>query len=699
MDPSLQAFFHPLGVAVVGASSNPEKLGYGVARNLIDSGHRGVIHLVNRHGGNLFGRPLLRSLADAPDPLDLAVLIVPAADAPQALRDCVARGVQAAILISSGFRETGGDGAALEAECAAIARTGGLRLLGPNCIGLLDTHLPLDTTFLAPPGAARGELAFVSHSGAICAALIDWARAEGFGFSRLISLGNQADVNECDVLPAFIDDQHTRVVTLYLEGVADGARFLEAAGDLSRVRPVVALKVGRSPAGRRAAASHTGALAGEQSAYQAAFARAGVLQAATTEEMFDWARALACAPLPRGPRMAVLTNAGGPGVIAADALAANGLELSALGAETHAALAGLLPPAASLHNPVDMLASATPDQYAACLSLLLADPGVDGVLVVLPPPPVGTAAEIAASLVQSARGADKPICVALTGGQAVRAAEGVLRAARLPAYPFPERAAAALRALTERAAFLARPARDPAPPAGIDLARARQALADQPSAEWLPQPVLDELLAAAGITGLPLHLARSAEQAAALAEQIGFPLVMKVASPDIPHKSDVHGVLLDIRSASAAYSGYAQLIERASALRPDAILEGVHLQPMLPDGQDLILGVKRDATFGPLVLFGLGGVEVEARPDVAVDLCPLDPAEAAALVGRTWAGRRLDGFRSTPPADRAAVLETLGRLSHLAAGLPELAELEINPLRALAPGQGVRAVDVRARLV
>ena len=329
-DPSLAPFFSPQGVAIVGASHDPTKLGYGLSRNLVQSGYRGAIHFVNIHGGDLLGHPVYPHLAQVPDPVDLAVLLIPAPATPHVLRECAERGIRAVILAAGGFRETSLEGAALEAQCLQIARQHGIRLVGPNCIGLLDTHLPIDTTFLSPPGPTPGDIAFISHSGAICAAVIDWARGQGFGLSRLVSLGNQADISETDVLAPVAADPHTRVLTLYLEGVRDGRRFIDQASLVSRSKPILALKVGRFASGQKAVASHTGALAGQESAYNAAFRRAGVIRVDTSEELFDWARALAWCPLPRGRRVAVLTNAGGPGVTAADALEAQGLVLATL---------------------------------------------------------------------------------------------------------------------------------------------------------------------------------------------------------------------------------------------------------------------------------------------------------------------------------------------------------------------------------
>ena len=695
MPNKFEAFFNPQGVVVLGASTHAEKLGYGVARNLVQSRYRGMIYFVNPKGGVLFGRRMFTRLEEVPDPVDLAVIVVPSRAAPDAIRACGKRGIQAAVLISSGFREVGPSGAALEAECVQAAREADLRLLGPNCIGLLDTHLPLDTTFLPPPMPRRGDVAFISHSGATCAAVVDWAREQGFGFSRLVSLGNQADINETDMLPVVADDPYTRVLTCYLEGISDGWRFVEVAAQVVRKKPVLALKVGRFASGQRAAASHTGALAGSDAAFDAAFEKTGVIRADTIEALFDWARALAWQPLPDGPRVAVLTNAGGPGVIAADALEMEGLQLAALAPQTEAALRDLLPPAASVHNPVDMLASATAAQYAEGLRLLLADENVDSVLIILPPPPMYPAEEAADALIEAAQDSRKPVVVALMGSTLIKKAAERFQAAMIPEYPFPERAAGALARLWERAQFLARPQFSAQEPDGIDRAAARRILSSAADG-WLPPETALDLLQTYRIPVHPLKLAQTPDEAAALSETLGFPLAMKVASPDIPHKSDVGGVLLGLQSAEDVRSACARMLARVQRARPEARIEGVHLQRMVTGGQEVIVGALRDPQFGALVMFGSGGVDVEGLKDVAFALAPLSDDEAGRLADATWAGRKLYGYRSLPPADRAAVMDVLRRLGQLAHDFPRIAEIEINPLTVLA--QGVAAVDVRVRV-
>lgn len=727
MSDELTPFFKPRGVAVVGASHDPTKLGYGLARNLVQSNFQGVVHFVNPKGGSLLGRPIYPDLARVPEPLDLAILLIPAVFVPQALRDCGERGLKAVVIGSGGFRETGEEGARLEQECLRIAQPYGMRLLGPNCIGLLDTHLPMDATFLPPPGPLPGDVAFISHSGAICAAVIDWARGQGFGLSRLVSLGNQVDVNETDILAPVSADPFTSVLTLYLEGVSDGRRFIEEASRVAWRKPIIALKVGRYASGQRAVASHTGALAGQENAFNAAFRRAGVIRANTSEEMFDWARALAWCPPPQGRQVAILTNAGGPGVTASDALEVNGLRLADFSPATLQGLQERLPPAASLHNPVDMLASASPEQYAGCLQVLLDDPGVHSVMVILPPPPMYTAGAVAKAIIPIIHNASKPVIVALMGERLIQEAVEHFRAARVPEYRFPERAASALAVLVQRAEHLQRMSpenggqtspQSPAAAASNPRAADRQAQArlvlqrwqesGAVAGGWLPQDIITHLLELYDIPTPPVILAQTAAEAVAAARKIGLPVVLKVDSLDIPHKSDIGGVLLNLHSEAAVREGFERVKENVRRLAPAARWSGVTVQRMIPAGQEVIIGAVRDAQFGPLLMFGSGGIEVEGLKDVAFALAPVTDEEIDFLFESTWAGRKLFGYRSMPAADYQAARRVIRNLGLLVDELPELVEIEINPLRlatadrSLESGpaieSGAFAIDVRARL-
>jgi len=693
----LDTLFRPRGVAVIGASRDETKLGFGVCRNLTGSGYAGAIHFVNPKTTEILGRPCYPSIAAVPDPVDLAVVIVPAAAVAETLHDCGRRGVKIAIVVSGGFGEGGPEGKALEEEIARIARQYGMRLVGPNCIGVIDTHTPVNTTFVKSV-PERGDIAFVSQSGAICQAVIDWGTGMGFGFSRIASLGNQADVAEAEVLGALAEDPNTRVVTMYLEGVQDGSRFLDVMCGAAREKAVVALKVGRSAAGKRAVTSHTGALAGQEAAYDAAFDRTGVLRANNAEELFSWARALAWCPPMRGDRVAVLTTAGGPGVLAADGVEASGLRLATLSADTVATLHSFLPPQASFGNPVDMLASGGPREYILALQALLADPGVDAILAISVPPPIEDPLPIAQAIVTGAQSAAKPVVVAVMGEATVAEALRALRAARISDYRFPEHAASALGALRRRACWQSRPPFKPALFADVDRAAARARL-NGAGAGWLGGVPAAEALSAYRIPGPREMLVRDEDEAARWARQLGYPVVLKVASPDIAHKSDVGGVALDLADEAEVRHAFQRVTESARRARPDARIEGATMQQMVLKGQEVIIGAVRDPQFGPLIMFGAGGIEVEGMRDVAFGLAPLSREEAEAMVDRTFAGRRLRGYRNIPPADRAAAIDALLRLAQFAADFPEVAEVEVNPLRVQLQGEGAVAIDVRIRVM
>ncbi len=696
-DPSsLSTFFNPTGVVIIGASLDPSKLGYGLANNLTRSGYPGAVHFVNPKGGTLLGQPVYPTVLDVPDPVDLAAVLIPAPFIPQVLEEIGERGIKAVIVGSGGFREIGPEGVERERKILEIAERWGIRMIGPNCIGLLDTHLPIDTTFLPPPGPTPGDVAFLSQSGAICAAAIDWARGQGFGISRLISLGNQADLSETDLLRPTAEDAHTRVLALYLEGIKAGRRFVEEARQVVEQKPIIALKVGKYESGRKAVASHTGALAGRESAYNAAFQRAGVLRADTSEELFDQARALAWCPLPEGKQVAVLTNAGGPGVTAADALEARGLTMAPLQPNTLAKLQEILPPAASLHNPVDMLAAAAPEQFASCLQILLSDPEADSVMVIYPTPPMHTAGAVAKAIIPIIHQAEKPVVVSVMGERLIQEAVEHLRAARIPEYRFPERAAAALAALVERAMLLDHARAPEVALEDIDQQTVQRILRERDQ-DPLSAVEIIQIFNAYGIPTARMALAADAQEAVALAREIGLPVVLKVASPEISHKTDVGGVLLNLADETSVLAGFETIVDQARKSRPDASISGVYVQKMAPPGQEVIIGAVQDPQFGPLMMFGSGGTEVEGLRDVAFALAPLTVHDTEDMLACTWAGRRLDGHRNLLPADREAVKDVLYRLAQLAADFPGISEIEINPLRVFPAGKGCLAVDIRIR--
>jgi acetate---CoA ligase (ADP-forming) len=477
------------------------------------------------------------------------------------------------------------------------------------------------------------------------------------------------------------NDDNTKVIVMYMESISNGNRFVRVASEITKHKPVIALKVGRFEAGQKAAASHTGALAASDTAFDAAFEKAGILRAETAEQMFDWARVLENCPLPKGNRIGILTNAGGPGVIAADSLEHHGLVLAHLADATLQALSAILPSAANTHNPVDMLASASPSQYAECLNILLQDNGVDGMMVILPPPPMFQAEEVARAVNEVIDKFEKPVVVALMGSTLIQEASNEFREMKVPTYPFPERAASALAVLVKRALDDRQQTTDD----GF-MVNSRSSIVGLST---------DEIMQAYNIPTAPIKLARDEYEALQIANELGYPVVMKIASPDISHKSDVGGVLLNIKDDQALTAGFIQMVKKIATLFPPVQIEGVHLQRQIPDGQEVIVGMARDKQFGALMMFGSGGVEVEGLKDVAFALGPLNQAEAEGMMRKTWAGRKLKGFRSIPPVDEEAVKDVLVKLSRLAAKHEEIDEIEINPLRVLA--KGAVAVDVRIK--
>ncbi|MBN1266460.1 MAG: acetate--CoA ligase family protein [Anaerolineales bacterium] len=696
----MQALFSPRGVVVVGASASPGKLGYSVAQNMRESGYQGEVHYVNPKGGELFGKPIHTSVGDVPDPADLAVILIPAPYVPASLEECGKRGIPFAIIGSGGFGESSPEGKKLEEQTLAVARSFGIRVIGPNCVGYIDTHLPINTSFLPVESPKPGNIAFISQSGAICDIIIDLTRGQGYGLSRLLSIGNQMDIKESELFAPTAADPHTKVIAVYLEGVFDGAQFIREASAVTREKPIVVMKVGRSESGRAAVASHTGALAGSDNAYTAAFRRAGVLRALRSEELFEWARVLAWAPLPRGRRMAVLTNAGGCGTIMTDTLVDHGMELAQFSAATRANLQSRLPEAANTNNPVDMLAQAGPDEFSLGLKDLLADEGVDGVMVLLPPPPVSTPAEIAEALIPVIREAKKPVLATFMGEEQIITAVEVFMREQIPFFRYPEQAASAMSVLCQRSRQLQKPAPEWVTLTDVHKDQAQAALADAVvGADGFLEPgVLSRMAQAYGIPLPPEKIVHSEQEAVEEAQKMGFPVVLKVVSADIPHKSDVGGIALDIRDVEAAAQAYRQVTALPLEKVPGAVIEGALLQKMLPEGQEVIVGAVRDPQFGPLLMFGSGGVEVEALGDVSFGLTPVDRREVETMLEETWAGRKLKGYRGFPACDREAVVDVLARIGRLMEDFPELSELEINPLRVFPGEEGAVAPDLRARV-
>lgn len=691
----IDAFFAPAAVAVVGASRDPAKVGGSVLANLRSAGFDGRIVAVNARAEIVQGIPASPSIGAVDGPIDLAVLAVPAAEVLPALQACAAKGIAGAVVISAGFRESGPAGRAREEELRAWLAGRPIRVLGPNCLGWIRPACRLNLTF-APGMPMPGPIAFVSHSGALAVAILDWSRERRMGFSLFASLGNQADLTETDVLRALIDDDETRVVAAYLEGVADGGPFVEALGALAAVKPVIVLKAGRSPEGARAVSSHTGALAGSDVAFDAAMHRAGAVRARSIEELFDLVRALAAQPLPRGRRLTIVTNGGGLGIVAADAARDAGLEVAPPSADVQARLRAVVPPMATVANPIDLVGDADAARFANALHALGPDHGADALLVLLTAQAATDSQTVARAIVGSTRGWRLPIAAAFVGGARVAAGARTLDDAGVPCYAFPERAVAALGGLALVAGR--RRARPPVARPASPPPQALAVLAGLRAAGRLRLGMLElaPALAACGIALAAPVAVKTADEAGDAATRVGFPVALKIVSPDISHKTEVGGVRLNLTSADAVVEAARAMRERATRERPQAVVAGFAVQPMVPPGKELLLGSVRDPQFGPLVMVGFGGVYVEVFRDTAVRLAPVATGEALAMLDDLRLAPLLHGVRGEPPVDLAALAATIARFSELAAATPGLEELELNPL--VAGSGGVVTVDARARL-
>lgn len=699
---NLEFLFRPKSVAVVGASDRPGSVGAQVMRNALAGGFAGPIWPVNLKRETVAGRPAYRTVADLPEAPDLAVVCTPPPTVPEIIAGLAARGTRAAVVLTAGLDDARtADGRTLRAAMLDAARPALLRILGHNSVGLLAPRIGLNASF-AHANALPGDLAFISQSGALATALLDWARGQQIGFSCFVSLGNSADIDFGDLLDYLALDSHTRAILLYIEAITAARKFMSAARAAARVKPVIVVKAGRAPAAARAARSHTGALAGADDVHDAAFRRAGMLRVTTTRELFDAAETLARVRPFDGDRLCIVSNGGGPGVIATDALAAGGGRLAELAPETIAALDEVLPPTWSRGNPVDLVGDATVGRHTQALQILSRDPNIDALLFLHAPTAVVSAAAVAgacAPLLARSRRA----FVCWMGDAAVRAADTICTTAGLPTYATPEEAVGAFLRMVEyrrnQAQLLEAP---PSLPESFvpDTAAARAVIARalEENREWLTEPEAKDVLAAYGIPVVATRVVRDVDALAETADALGYPVALKILSPDITHKSDVGGVALDLETPDALAAAARAMLARCRERAPTARIEGFTVQRMVARGGaiELIAGLTTDATFGPVVLFGHGGTAVEVVGDRAVALPPLNLTLARELVGRTRVAKLLAGYRDHPPVKPDAVELTLVQLAQLAADIGEIAELDVNPL--LASAHGVVALDARIRV-
>jgi acetyltransferase len=699
----LDAFFSPATVAVIGATEKAGSVGRTVLRNLIGSPFGGTVYPVNPNRPNVLSIRAHPKIAETPEPIDLAVIVTPAPAVPGVIGECVSAGVKAAIILSAGFKETGESGAELERQILEQARRGKMRVIGPNCLGVMRPPTGLNATF-AGRLARPGSVGFISQSGALCTAVLDWSLRESVGFSAFISIGSMLDVGWGDLIDYLGDDPRTHSIVIYMETIGDARAFLSAAREVALSKPIIVIKAGRTEGAARAAASHTGSLTGSDEVLDAAFRRCGVLRVNHVAEVFYMAEVLAKQPRPKGPRLTIVTNAGGPGVLAADALLANGGELTGLSRETMDALNQILPAAWSHNNPIDVLGDAGPDRYTRAIEIAAKDPSTDGLLVILTPQAMTDATQTAEQLKPYAKTLGKPVIASWMGGDDVAAGVEILNRCDIPTFPYPDTAARmfaymcgyshALRTLYETPTLLGG-ADENAP----DAARATSLVraARKSGRSLLTEFESKQLLAAYGIPSVDTHVAKDENEAAKLAEKIGYPVVLKLYSETITHKTDIGGVKLDLANATAVKKAFVAIRESVAEQAGAKDFLGVTVQPMVKlDGYELILGSSIDPQFGPVLLFGAGGQLVEVFQDRSLALPPLNATLARRLMERTRIFAALTGVRGRPPVDLPALEQLLVRFSQLVVEQRWIKEIDINPL--LVSPERLVALDARVLL-
>lgn len=675
---NLQGLLYPDTVAVIGASRTPGKVGHDILANLLRGGFGGTIVPINPSTQEILGLPAFASLNAYGKPVDLCVIALPRPLVIEAVKSSLAAGAKAITLITAGFKETGEEGGAIEKQLAAMCAARGVRLLGPNCLGLINTDHRLNASF-AGRMPEKGGISVISQSGALCTAILDLAADRHLGLAKLVSIGNKADISENDLLQALAADEQTRVIIAYLEDIASGDDFVKAAAEASNHKPVIVLKAGTTAAGLKAASSHTGVLAGVDIAYGAAFKRSGVIRADTFESLFDYATALALQPLPAGKRVLIITNAGGPGTMAADAVEKAGLTVAELARNTATALRDNLPAAASVGNPIDVLGDAEPERYAAAIAAAQDDPAVDAIVVILTPQAMTKPAATARAIAGSLKG-DKPVMAAFMGGAEVMPGRAELVAAGLPDYPAPERAIGALAAMHEYASWRARPPRV-VTRFRVNRRRVERIITRRIRTQrfQVGEVKAKSILQAYGFQIPEGYLATTADEAVETAERIGYPVAMKIVSPDIIHKSDLGGVRLNVTNNEAVRDAFDLMMLRIRERAPEAWVEGIYVEKMLNRGLEVIIGMNRDPQFGPMLMFGLGGIFVEVMKDVTFHLAPISEAEAIQMLKATRSYEILKGKRGQKGVDLAAIASGLQRISQLTTDFQQIAELDINP--------------------
>lgn len=688
----MHGIFNAKSIAVIGATDKKGKIGNDIIKSLLKC-YEGKIIPVNVKGGEILGLTVYKSLEEY-GPVDLVVIAIPAVHIINAVENCGELGIKNIIVISAGFKEISEDGAKLENELIGICNKYDIKLVGPNCLGVIDTYNDMNASFSADM-ALKGKISFMSQSGAIMSAILDYADKKNIGFSRIVSLGNKAIINEKDCIENFVEDVNTEVIIGYLEGIVDGPNFITACREASKKKPILIIKSGRTSKGSEAVSSHTGTIAGSDSAYEAAFSQAGVLRIDSLAEMMDYSTAFALSPLPKGNKIVIITNAGGPGIMVTDEIIRQGMELAEISEDTKNRLKEGLAPTASVKNPVDILGDASPETYKFALDVVLDDPNVDGVIFLVTPQSVTDGEGTARVAIDAVKKTDKPILCSFFGGTEFEKAEKILSKEGIPNYLYPRMAVNSMKALYRYSKIKDMEYQEP-PKFDVDKKLVEEIIKNAYDNGDLSLGLESfDILKAYGIPAVGTAITTKLEDTVAAAEEIGYPLVMKIISPQISHKSDVGGIKLNLNNKEEVEEAYNDMMENIPLIEPDADLEGVQLQKMLSGGKEVIVGMVKDPTFGPMIMFGLGGIYVEILKDVKFAIAPVNHEEAYSMVKNIKTHKLLEGARGENPADIDSITEVILRISQLVTDFPEINEFEINPLIVFDEGEGALAVDMR----
>jgi acetyltransferase len=700
--PMFEHFFEPDSVAVIGASRTPGKVGYDILKNLIDSGFDGPLFPVNPNADKILGYDCYAALTDVGQPVDLAIVVLPSKVVLDVTEQCREAGVDSMIVISAGFKESGDQGAELEKRLADRCAEYGIRCIGPNCLGVISPPSNVNASFSAttPP---PGNVAFFSQSGALGTAVLDWfagaSESSNLGISRFVSYGNKADVDESDLLLALGNDEETEVILGYVESINDGQKFMRIASEVTKKKPVIILKSGRTSAGAKAASSHTGSLAGSDAAYEAAFKQTGVIRARSATEFFDYVLAFSRQNPPEGRSVAIITNAGGPGILATDAIESTSLSLARLADKTESVLSENLPPGANIHNPVDVVGDARADRYKLAIGTVLDDEGVDGGLVILTPQTSTEVEDTARVIVEASGKSDKPLLSCFMGSLSTKKGVQILESGHVPNYDHPERAIGVMDAMATFKRWSKTP-RGKSPQIKLDDQAIQKTLADAADAgmDELGEQHARAVVEAAGIALPGSLLASDENEAVEAASKLGYPVVMKIASQDILHKSDAGGVKVGLNNEEEVREAFRAITQSARSYSADARIDGVLVQEMVCGGAEVIVGLNRDPQFGPLLMFGMGGIYVELLKDVSFRVAPITEEDARQMIEEIQTSKMLKGFRGKKPGDIEALCDCLLRVSKLAVDYPQFAECDMNPLLVFEEGKGVMALDARFRI-